>query len=174
MQCDAGSIREPRCRSTMSQHVPVSLRARTAADIIIVYIGRLRDGSCLCPFPFVHSCCVRAFLGEVWRLCALSAWYARAGRGVSSPLPVSSDPVSSKVVAACEKIAQLPYTLPHRQATGPAAASDIGTRIEWTNLEHVPQHALPASFGVHCSTCSVRIFGSVLRFIRRQMASQSG
>ena len=139
MQCDAGSIREPRCRSTMSQHVPVSLRARTAADIIIVYIGRLRDGSCLCPFPFVHSCGVRAFLGEALGLCTLSAWYARAGRGVSSPLPVSSDPVPSEAVAARKKIAQRPYTLPHRQATGPAAASDIGARIEWTSLETVPQ-----------------------------------
>ena len=37
VQCDVGSIRQPRCRSTMSQHVPMSLRARTAADIIIVY-----------------------------------------------------------------------------------------------------------------------------------------
>ena len=89
MQRDAGSSRKPRCRST-SQHIPMSPRARTAADIIIVYSRRLGVWTLHCPFPVVPSLVVTAFLGEGWLQCALSAWYARAERGVSSPRPDST------------------------------------------------------------------------------------
>ena len=48
----------------MSQHVPVSLRARTAADIIIVYIGRLGVWTSFAPFPLYASSCREHSLGE--------------------------------------------------------------------------------------------------------------
>ena len=37
---------------------------------------------------------VTTFLGEGWLQCTLSAWYARAGRGVSSPRPSSAYPAT--------------------------------------------------------------------------------
>ena len=62
MQRDAGSSREPQSRSTMSQHVPMSPRARTAADIIIVYSIRPWESGRHCASP--PLACSKQFLGE--------------------------------------------------------------------------------------------------------------
>ena len=90
MQRDAGSSREPRSRSTMSQHVPMSPRARTAADIIIVYSIRpwVSGRHCASPPLAVAS----TFLGEA--VCSVSPVRGtRVLDGVSSPRPDSVDPV---------------------------------------------------------------------------------
>ena len=60
----------------MSQHVPMSSRARTAADIIIVYSRRPWESGRHCAFP--PLVCSEHFLGEGCVQCGLSAWYARA------------------------------------------------------------------------------------------------
>ena len=85
VQRDVGSSREPRSHSTMSQHVPMSPRARTAADIIIVYSRRPWESRryCIVPSP---PLVVTAFLGEGWLQCESGAWYARAGRCLVSPI----------------------------------------------------------------------------------------
>ena len=88
MQRDAGSSREPCCRSTMSQHVPMSPRARTAADIIIVYSRRPWESGRHCAFPLwlVAEC------SWVKVVCSVSPVRGtRVLDGVSSPRPDSDD-----------------------------------------------------------------------------------
>ena len=88
MQRDAGSCREPRSRSTMSQHVPMSPRARTAADIIIVYSRRPWESGRHCALPPLT--CSEQFLGEI--VCSASPMRGtRVLDGVSSPRPDSVD-----------------------------------------------------------------------------------
>ena len=67
----------------VSQHVPVSPRARTAADITIVYSRRPWVSGRHCAFPLWLV--ANTFLGEGLQ-CESSAWYARAGRCLVSPI----------------------------------------------------------------------------------------
>ena len=91
MQRDAGSSREPQSRSTMSQHVPMSPRARTAADIIIVYSIRPWESGRHCASP--PLVCSETFLGEA--VCNVSPVRGtRVLDGVSSPRPDSVDSVA--------------------------------------------------------------------------------
>ena len=88
MQRDAGSSREPCCCSTMSQHVPMSPRARTA-DIIIVYSRRPWESGRHCAFPLL-ACSECSWVKVVCSVSPVRA--ACVLDGVSSLLPVS-DPV---------------------------------------------------------------------------------
>ena len=88
MQRDAGSSRELQSRSTMSQHVPMSPRARTAADIIIVYSIRPWESGQHCAFP------LWSVARHSWAKTVCSVSPVRGTRmldGVSSPRPDSVD-----------------------------------------------------------------------------------
>ena len=125
MQRDAGSSREPRSRSTMSQHVPMSPRARTAADIIIVYSRRPWESGRHCASP--PLACSEQFLGE--GVCSVSPVRGtRVLDGVSSPRPDSDDPVPCADAAGCE--AHCPIDRLHASTTGDRASSseDFGER----------------------------------------------
>ena len=83
----------------VTQHVPMSLRARTAADVTIVYSIRLWVSGRHCASPPIG--CSEQFLGE--SVC--SASLVRGTRvldGVLSPRPHSVDPVPCAGVAACD------------------------------------------------------------------------
>ena len=83
MQRDAGSSREPRSRSTMSQHVPMSPRARTAADIIIVYSIRPWESRRHCASPPLAV--ASTFLGEaVCSAASVRGTRVLSAAGVSS------------------------------------------------------------------------------------------
>ena len=98
MQRDAGSSREPQSRSTMSQHVPMSPRARTAADIIIVYSIRPWVSGRHCASPPIG--CSEQFLGE--SVCSASPVRGtRVLDGVSSPRPDSVDSATLCVRGRC-------------------------------------------------------------------------
>ena len=137
MQRDAGSSREPRSRSTMSQHLPMSPRARTAADIIIVYSKRPWESGRHCASP--PLACSEQFLGEV--VCSVSPVRGtRVLGGVSSPRPDSVDSATLcvRTLLGAKPIAQsTDDTLP-RQATGPAAAR---TSASDANANDVATHA---------------------------------
>ena len=74
----------------MSQHVPVSLRARTAADIIIVYSRRPRGGCCIAPSQLYAPLAVTTFLGEGGS-SVNAVRGTRVLRGVLSLRPLSDD-----------------------------------------------------------------------------------
>ena len=116
MQRDAGSSREPRSRSTMSQHVPMSPRARTAADIIIVYSIRPWESRRHCASPPLAV--ANTFLGEgLCALCGPSAWYARAEWRVSrlpDPTPIDS----------CDRVRTLLGAKPIAQLVNDASTTD--------------------------------------------------
>ena len=130
MQRDAGSSREPQSRSTMSQHVPMSPRARTAADIIIVYSIRPWESGRHCASPPL------AVASSSWVNLECSASPVRGTRvlgGVSSPRPDSVDPVpcGGRCCVRTHIAQSTDDTLP-RQATGLAAvrtsASDANAK----------------------------------------------
>ena len=132
MQRDAGSSREPCCRSTMSQHVPMSPRPRTAADIIIVYSRRPWESGRHCAFPlwFVAS---SSWVKVVCSAASVRGTRVLSAAGVSS-LRSDSGFLRRCVVYAAGCDAHCPTTtktLPLR-TTGPAAArtlaSDARTR----------------------------------------------
>ena len=130
----------------MSQHVPMSPRARTAADIIIVYSIRpwVSGRHCASP-PLV---CSKTFLGE-GGLCVNAARGTRVLRGVSSPRSVSVD--TATVCGCCCVRYALPNddnTLP-LQATGPAATQDFGERRANAWIE--TRAALPPQRRGHCN-----------------------
>ena len=88
MQLDAGSTREPQSRITMSQHVPMSPRARTAADIIIVYSIRPWVSGRHCASP--PLACSEQFLGEgVCSAASVRGTHVLSAVGVSSLRSVS-------------------------------------------------------------------------------------
>ena len=54
-----------------------------------------------------------------------------------------------------------------------SSTTSFGYTVSQRSLYLTGIHASPASSGDHCLTCSVWIFGSVLRFIHRDIDSQS-
>ena len=125
MQRDAGSSREPQSRSTMSQHVPMSPRARTAADIIIVYSIRPWESRRHCASPPL------AVASSSWvKLCAVRVQCVVRACWTVSRLPDPPPSILRRCVCGrCwvrRPLPNQPTTLP-LWTTGPAAARTLAS-----------------------------------------------
>ena len=115
MQRDAGSSRELQSRSTMSQHVPMSPRARTAADIIIVYSIRPWESGRHCASP--PLACSEQFLGEaVCSAASVRGTRVLSAAGVSS---LRSDSVDSATLCVRTLLGATPIAQRFQNASTP-------------------------------------------------------
>ena len=133
----------------MSQHVPVSLRARTAADIIIVYSRCPRGGCCIAPSLLYTPCRVR----HSWVKVGSSVSPVRGTRvldGVLSPRPTPLIAVTVCANAAgCD--AHCP-TRPNASTPDDRACSseDFGERRDARKRDDARHHNLVSERGGDC------------------------